>query len=132
MTHLLRLRRFHRSIVALFAVCITTATLTWQPLVSASSEFTPVVIRSNTIVMQLNNPQMTLNGIPREVDSGRNTAPLIIDDYTMVPIRAVIEAMGGSAFWDSGEQKILLEALGHRVEMWLNKVDLSSIAHRRQ
>ncbi|MDO4563229.1 MAG: cyclophilin-like fold protein [Clostridia bacterium] len=57
-----------------------------------------------TIIMQIGNPQMTVNGIQTEIDPGRGTTPIIQNERALVPIRAVIEAMGGSVVWDEAAQ----------------------------
>ena len=56
-----------------------------------------------------------------EIDPGRGTVPLILDGRTLVPIRSVIEAMGGDVGWEAGEGRITLVAQGHEVVMWLGE-----------
>lgn len=43
---------------------------------------------------------MTVNGVTREIDPGRGTSPVIVNGRTLLPIRAIIEALGGSVAWD--------------------------------
>jgi len=81
-------------------------------------------VRKNFILMKLDDPAMSVNGVKQEIDPGRGTAPLVRNGRTMVPIRAIIESMGGTVDWDDETQKISLAACGHAVEMWLNKKDL--------
>ena len=76
------------------------------------------------IILQLDNPIMNVNGENQEIDQGRGTAPIIIANRSMVPIRAIVEAMGGSIDWDGNEKKISLNARGNRVEMWLNRDEI--------
>ena len=76
------------------------------------------------IVLQIDNPRMVVNGVSAEIDPGRGTTPQIISNRTMVPIRAIVEAMGGSVGWDGSESKITLNAKGNNVEMWLNSRNL--------
>jgi hypothetical protein len=84
----------------------------------------------NVILMQLDDEYMTINnGSPKLVDpdekgNSRGTKPILINGRTMVPIRSVIEAMGGTVGWDAATEKITLEANGHSVQMWLNSKDL--------
>ncbi len=77
------------------------------------------------ILLKLGSPYMSVDGVNQEIDPGRGTQPLIISGRTMVPIRAIVEAMGGTVGWDAGAQKITLEARGNSVEMWLSKTDLT-------
>ncbi len=76
------------------------------------------------ILLKLNSPTLSLDGVGQEVDPGRGTAPITISGRTMVPIRAVVEAMGGTVAWDPTTQKITLKARGNTVEMWMGKRDI--------
>lgn len=76
------------------------------------------------ILMQMDNPKMSVNGLTKEVDPGRGTVPMIISSRTMVPIRAIVEAMGGSIKWDNIERKITMTARGNTVEMWIGKTEM--------
>jgi hypothetical protein len=77
------------------------------------------------IMLKLDSPNMSVDGINQEVDPGRGTAPLVIAGRTMVPIRAVVEAMGGTVEWDGSTQKITLKARGNTVVMWMGKTDIT-------
>ena len=54
-----------------------------------------------TLTMQINNPIMTVNGADQEIDKGNGTTPVIVNERTLVPIRAIIEAMGGTVGWEA-------------------------------
>lgn len=58
----------------------------------------------NTIVLKINNPIMTVNGVQKEIDPGKGTEPVIVGGRTMLPIRALIEALGGTIGWDGSEK----------------------------
>ena len=76
------------------------------------------------ILMKVDDPYMSVDGIRQEIDPGRGTVPILNYNRTLVPIRAIIEAMDGTVGWDEETQKITLVANGHNVEMWLEKTDL--------
>jgi len=76
------------------------------------------------IMLKLDSPYMSVDGVSQEVDPGRSTAPITISGRTMVPIRAVVEAMGGTVEWDGATQKVTLKARGNTVEMWMGKTDI--------
>ena len=61
-----------------------------------------------TLEMQIDNPIMTVNGTKQEIDPGMGTTPVIRDERTLVPIRAIIEAMGGTVGWDQETQTVIL------------------------
>ena len=63
-----------------------------------------------TLTMQIGNPVMTVNGEEKNIDEN-GTAPVIESGRTLVPIRAIIEAMGGKVNWD-GEQNTTVLTLG--------------------
>lgn len=67
-----------------------------------------------TLTMQIDNPIMTINGMEKEIDKGRGTAPVIINDRTLVPIRAIIEEMGGTVHWEDATQNVII-ALGENI-----------------
>ncbi len=60
------------------------------------------------VSMQINNPVMEINGVEKEIDEGRSTAPIVLNDRTLVPIRAIIEAFGGSVGWEGETQTVTL------------------------
>ena len=76
------------------------------------------------IIMQIDNKLMDANGQMVEIDPGRGTTPLISNGRTMVPIRAVIETMGGTVGWEDADQRVTLNAKGHTIEMWLERRDI--------
>lgn len=53
-----------------------------------------------TLVMTINSPTMTVDGVSAEVDPGRGTTPIISNDRTILPVRAVVETLGGEIAWD--------------------------------
>ena len=71
------------------------------------------------LVMQIGNPVMTVNGTESEIDPGRGTVPVVQNDRTLVPVRAIIEAMGGSVNWDEETQTALLELDGDIITLTL-------------
>lgn len=61
-----------------------------------------------TLILQINNPIMYVNGLPEEIDPGRGTTPIIVQGWnrTVVPIRAIVEKLGGTVGWD-GDKKVV-------------------------
>jgi hypothetical protein len=53
---------------------------------------------------------MAVYGVSQEIDPGRSTKPIIIPEWarTVVPIRAIVEAMGGTIGWDGTERKVTI------------------------
>ncbi|BAL81003.1 stalk domain-containing protein [Caldisericum exile] len=72
-----------------------------------------------TLVLQINNPIMYVNGIPEEIDPGRGTSPIIISGWnrTVVPIRAIVEKIGGSVLWDATNKRVLISVNNKEIDL---------------
>lgn len=90
---------------------------------SSSAAYKPGALK-NFLILQIDSPYLSNNGIKQEIDPGRGTAPRIVSMRTLVPIRAIVEAMGGTVGWEGTTQKITLTARGNKVEMWLGKTEI--------
>ncbi len=75
------------------------------------------------ITLQPGNPIMTVNGTEKEIDPGRGTKPVIISKWgrTVVPIRAIVEALGGEIEWDGKERKVTILFNDTNIELWIGK-----------
>lgn len=88
--------------------------------------FTGVAIADNntqndvTLTLQIDNPIMTVNGNSIEIDTVQNTSPIIQNDRTLVPIRAIIEAMGGTVDWDNETQTTTLTYHDNVMKLTIN------------
>jgi hypothetical protein len=71
----------------------------------------------NFILMQIGKDTMMVNEHAQEIDPGRGTTPIILNGRTVVQIRAIVEAMGGTVGWDDETKQIILEAYNHRILM---------------
>ncbi len=77
------------------------------------------------ILMTLDDPYMSVNGVREEIDPGRGTTPLILNSRTMVPIRAIVEAMNGTVNWNESAKRITLNHKAQTVIMTLNDKNIS-------
>jgi len=90
------------------ALLISMFMIMSMTLTACAAEETQTDISADSnmeIILQIDNPIMTVNGTEKEIDPGRGTAPVIVNDRTLLPIRAVVEEMGGNVSWneESGE-----------------------------
>jgi hypothetical protein len=76
-------------------------------------------VTKHILVMTLGDPYMTVDERRLEIDPGRGTAPLIQNSRTLVPIRAIVETIGGSVSWTESEQMVGINYNGKDVQMWL-------------
>ena len=62
-----------------------------------------------------------VNGVKKEIDPGRGTVPVIIKGRTLVPIRAIIEELGGTIDWDNNTKKVTIKFKNKTIELWIDK-----------
>lgn len=80
-----------------------------------------VTSKVKQIILQVDNPYMTVNGEQKEVDEGKGTKPIVANGRTLLPIRALIEELGGKLDWSGEEQKITLLLNDSKIELWIDK-----------
>ena|GEM_PF-4249828 len=73
-----------------------------------------------TLELQIGNPAMLVEGILREVDPGFATTPMLMEERTMLPVRALVEALGGSVAWDDELRQVTVWCNGHELILWLD------------
>ena len=78
---------------------------------------------AGVIKLQIDNPKMTVNDLEKEVDPGRGTTPVVVNNRTLVPIRAVIEAMGGTVAWNGKDSRVDITLKGKTIKLWINKLE---------
>jgi hypothetical protein len=72
------------------------------------------------VVLKVGNPTITVNGISKKIDA-QGSKPIIKDGRTLLPIRTLIESLGGEVQWNEKEQKVTIELNGHSVVFWIGK-----------
>ncbi len=90
-----------------------------EPSNGVSAQLNP-----NKMIITLwpDNSMMVVNGVSQEIDPGRGTKPVIISAWsrTVVPIRAIVEALGGTIGWDGTERKVTINFKGTVIELWID------------
>lgn len=71
---------------------------------------------SKIIVLKVDSKSYTLNGAALSLDA----PPLIMNNRTVMPIRYIVEALGGQILWDATEQKITILLSGDTIELWVD------------
>ena len=83
----------------------------------------PTAIVKNTtknqtvMVLQIGKPTFTVNGASKTLDS----SPVIKNGRTLVPIRAIIEALGGTVGWDGTARKATAVLGKTTINLWIGK-----------
>ena len=63
--------------------------------------------KDTTIILKIGSPVMTVNGADMPIDE-QGTAPVIVNDRTLLPVRAVVEQMGGTVGWNGETEEVTL------------------------
>jgi len=74
-------------------------------------------IIETVIILHIGNKNFTVNGETRTLDS----PPVIKNERTLLPIRAVIEAFNGTVGWDATEKKVTVSLGSNTIELWIGK-----------
>lgn len=90
------------------------STITSNHTISATFE---KEITETVIILQIGNKNFTVNGETRTLDS----PPIIKNSRTLLPIRAVVEALGGTVDWDATERKVTITLKDTTIELWIGK-----------
>jgi sugar lactone lactonase YvrE len=72
---------------------------------------------STVIVLKIGSSTFTVNGTEKTLDS----PPIIKNGRTLVPIRAIVEEIGGSISWDGNEKKVTIVVKDTTIELWIGK-----------
>jgi uncharacterized repeat protein (TIGR02543 family) len=70
------------------------------------------------VTLQIGSPYMTVDGVWQTIDD-LGTAPMARNNRTMLPIRAVVEGLGGTVDWDGEKQMVTLELGGRPLYLQL-------------
>lgn len=84
------------------------------------SESLPVDVRQFYITMAVNSPQMIFNGQVKDIYPGEETTPVIVNSRTLIPIRSLIENLGGEVGWNGDEKKVTIYHNEKSIELWIN------------
>jgi len=70
--------------------------------------------------LQFGNPNIVINGASKSIDN-QSSKPIIKNSRTLVPIRALVEAFGGSIYWKDTEKMIAITPKDKTFRPWINK-----------
>lgn len=74
----------------------------------------------NEVKLMVDSPVMNACGVIKDIDEGGGVCPIIDNGYTLVPIRAVIEAFGGNVYWNGERQEVNVSIRENTVIMTIN------------
>jgi len=122
----------------LLAATMTTAVINVNIIAASTSEFDDSFFREvsrlvtnnwddgfiDSIVFTIDNPYMVVDGVRSEIDPGMGTRPTIVDDRTMIPIRALVEQIGGSLSFEPTQQMVTIDSV-QTIELQIGSMTIS-------
>jgi hypothetical protein len=73
------------------------------------------------VKLTVNKKSLTIDGKAVSMDQ----APVIVNNKTLVPVRFVAEAMGGTVSWEAQSRRIGIVKDSQMIEMWLGNPELN-------
>lgn len=108
-----------------FISIITAICIFFSMIVYNSSEKTLSKVfaadESKTVILQIDSPIMTVNGEEIRIDEN-NTSPVIVSGRTLVPVRAIIEEMGGNVEWNNEIKEVTLTYQGDLIKLTIDSL----------
>jgi len=98
------------SLALAFVLLVSAGTGVVRP--SASAQTGSIVI-----VLQIGSKNMVVDGRATSLDA----PPVILEGRTLLPIRAVVEALGGTVAWDAVTQQVTLTLKDTTVILWIGQ-----------
>ncbi len=86
----------------------------------AAKETTAHTSGNIEIILQIGNPIMTVNNTQKEIDPGMGTAPVIVNNRTLIPVRTVVEEMGGTVGWDGETREVTLSYNNDEIKLTID------------
>lgn len=78
-----------------------------------------------SIVLTIDSPTMTVNGTSKAIDAEGSKPTLDAGGYTMLPLRGVVEAMGGSLTWDAANRTVTMVKDGQTIKVPIGSTKLT-------
>ncbi len=111
-----------KSITAIICMILSFSFIIGNAVDAINSHNTKPASASNgstgkRIILQLNNPVMNVNGTSVEIDPGTGVAPIVKDARTLVPVRKIVEEMGGTVEWNQAASTAILSYNGSTIKL---------------
>ena len=74
--------------------------------------------KSYIITLKVGDPHIAINGIEKNIDA-QGSKPIIKNSRTLVPIRVIIESLGGTVEWDNTQKKVTITLGYNTIELWI-------------
>ncbi len=87
---------------------------------TATSE--PPAKEQTVITLKIGSPTMTVNGEEKAIDE-QGMVPVVVNDRTLLPIRAIIEEFGGTVDWNEEKQEVTLKYNADEIKLTIDSTE---------
>ena len=105
----------------LVSVLLSICMLLSLTLTACAAEETPNE-NGTTIILKIGSPAMSVNGKDMPIDE-QGTVPVIVNDRTLLPIRAVVEQMGGTVDCNGDTKEVTLSYGDDEIKLTIDSAD---------
>jgi lactocepin len=77
-------------------------------------KYAPRKATSIMVTLRIDSPYINVNGISKAIDS-EGSRPVIKNGRTLLPVRVLIESLGGSVSWNADTRQVGIELNGHSI-----------------
>jgi hypothetical protein len=76
--------------------------------------------KEHLITLQIGSPSLMVEGISQAIDA-QGSAPVIQEGRTLLPIRVIVESLGGRIEWNARERRVTIVLASRTLELWIGK-----------
>jgi len=76
--------------------------------------------KSKIVTLHIGNPFITINGTKQKIDA-QDSKPIIKNNRTLIPIRSLIEALGGTIEWNGKTREVTIQLNGNTIILTIDK-----------
>ncbi|WP_171688652.1 copper amine oxidase N-terminal domain-containing protein [Paenibacillus germinis] len=78
------------------------------------------------IVLAVDSPYLYVNDRKQQLDPhSEDTTPLLINERVLLPIRSIIEALGGTVAWNEDDRKVSIRLEAAQIDLWIDNYTAS-------
>ncbi len=77
-------------------------------------------VRSKVINLSIGSSYMVVNGVKEKIDA-QGSKPIIKNNRTLLPVRSLIEALGGTVEWDAKTRQVTIRLDGNTIILTIGK-----------
>lgn len=103
--------------VSMISLSSNTPTLTFTSPTFQSQTICEEPVTTIVIKLQIGKSSFTVNNETKTLDS----PPVIKNSRTLLPIRVIIESLGGTVSWDATERKVTVALKDITIQLWIGK-----------